>query len=104
MRYLYIWSNATGKTCFGITSNIENRKRKYEGHCGIEIKFTNVFQGPSNHIEDLEDNIKKEFRDHLFSTGIGKYEWINENIDTDTVLGWKRWEIENTYNKLVTEQ
>jgi hypothetical protein len=101
MRYLYIWSNHVGKTCFGITSNLETRKRKYEGHCGFEITFTKVYQGPANHIEDLEDNIKREFYQHLFSTGIGKYEWINQDVTTEQVLSWIDWEIENTYNNLI---
>ena len=104
MRYLYIWSNHVGKTCFGITSNLENRKRKYEGHCGIEITFDKVYAGPANHIEDLEDNIKREFYDHLFATGSGKYEWINQEVSTEQVLGWINWEIENTYNNLITEE
>lgn len=97
-RYLYIWHNHVGKTCFGITSNTENRKRNYEGHCGFEIHFDRVYAGPANHIEDLEDRIKGEFVDYLFSTGTGKYEWINEDIPTANIIGWIDWEAENTYN------
>jgi len=103
MRYLYIWSNHIGKTCYGITSNVENRKRKYEGHCGHEVNFDHVYTGPANHIEDLEDRIKSEFWDHLFGTGTGRYEWINENVATDQILQWIAWEIENTYENLITK-
>jgi hypothetical protein len=60
-----------------------------------------VYQGPANHIEDLEDNIKREFYQHLFSTGIGKYEWINQDVTTEQVLSWIDWEIENTYNNQI---
>jgi|TARA_R110002167_G_scaffold2303_11_gene11908 hypothetical protein len=103
MRHLYIWSNVAGKTCFGITSNLDNRRRKYEGHNGFAIEFTDVFSGPANHIEDLETQIKNEFDEHLFHTGIGKYEWINETIATEQVVGWIQWEIENTYNNQITK-
>jgi len=101
MRYLYIWHNHIGKTCFGITSRVENRKRKYEGHCGHEVRFDCVYEGPANHIEDLEDRIKGEFWEHLFATGTGKYKWINEDVPHEQVLSWINWEIENTYNNQI---
>lgn len=101
MRYLYIWKNYIGKTCFGITSNVENRKRKYEGHCGHEVHFDRLYEGPANHIEDLENRIKDEFWNHMFATGTGKYEWINEEIETEQILNWIDWEIENTYERKI---
>lgn len=103
MRYLYIWANHLGKTCFGITSNPDNRKRKYEGHNGFEVNWLKLYVGPDNHIEDLEDKIKQEFWDHLFETGIGKYEWIQETISTEQVIKWLEWEIENTYDSIIVE-
>lgn len=101
MKYLYIWNNHFGKTCFGITSDSERRRRKYEGHCGFEVTWTELYQGPTNHIEDLETRIKTEFWDHLFFTSSGKYEWINETIPVEQVLNWIDWEIENTYNNQI---
>ncbi len=103
MRYLYIWANHLGKTCFGITSNPDNRKRKYEGHNGFEVNWLKLYVGPDNHIEDLEDKIKHEFWDHLFETGIGKYEWIQETVSTEHVIKWLEWEIENTYDSIIVE-
>ena len=104
MRYLYVWSNHIGKTCFGITSNVDNRRRKYEGHCGHEVRFDHLYSGPANHIEDLEDRIKSEFHDYLFATTSGKYEWINEEIKTSQIIDWLNWEIENTYEGLIGEE
>ena len=103
MRYLYIWHNHIGRTCFGITSNVENRRRKYEGHCGHAVRFDCVYQGPANHIEDLEDRIKDEFWNFLFRTGTGKYEWINEQVSQQQVDNWLQWEIENTYNNQISK-
>jgi len=90
MRYLYIWSNHLGRTCFGITSNPETRKRKYEGHTGFEVTWTRLYEGPANHIEDL-----------VFQTNTGKYEWIRETVSTEQILNWLDWECENTYNNLI---
>jgi hypothetical protein len=103
MRYLYIWSNHVGRTCFGITSNPENRKRKYEGHNGFEVNWLRLYSGPANHIEDLEDRIKGEFWDHMFATGTGKYEWIQETVSTEQILNWLDWECENTYSNQIKE-
>jgi hypothetical protein len=102
MRYLYIWANHLGKTCFGITSSPDNRKRKYEGHNGFEVNWLKLYSGPDNHIEDLEDRIKSEFWNHLFETGNGKYEWIQETVSTEHIVSWIEWEIENTYSNLIS--
>jgi hypothetical protein len=39
----------------------------------------------------------------LFHTGIGKYEWINETVEKEQVVGWINWEIENTYQGMIKE-
>jgi len=82
---------------------VENRRRKYEGHCGHEVRFDCVYKGPANHIEDLEDRIKDEFWNFLFRTGTGKYEWINEEVSQQQVDNWLQWEIENTYNNQISK-
>ncbi len=97
MYYFYLWTNSLGRTCFGITGHPENRRRKYEGHCGHAVTFNYLFEGPESMIRDLEDRIKAEFYDHLFDTSIGKYEWILESVPFDQVVGWVKWEIEETY-------
>jgi hypothetical protein len=101
MYYFYLWSNHLGRTCFGITGNPENRRRKYEGHCGHEVLFEKLYEGPQALIEDLEDRIKGEFFEYLFGTGIGKYEWIRENVPTEQVYGWVDWEVAESYNKQI---
>ena len=97
MRYFYLWTNHLGRTCFGITSNPEGRRRKYEGHCGHEVKFERLYEGPRTLIEDLEDRIKGEFYDYLLDTGAGKYEWILE-LPSEQVFGWVDWEVNNSYS------
>ena len=98
MHYFYLWKNHLGRTCYGITGNPENRRRKYEGHCGYPVKFDHLFEGPQALIEDLEDQVKSEFWEHMFGTEIGKYEWIREDIPNEQVVGYVKWEVENTYN------
>ena len=107
MKYLYTQTNMYGRTGFGITGDLEERRCDYEGHNGFQIEFDQVYYGPDNHIEDLEHNIKKEFHEHLFRTGNKKatdgYEWVNETVDTDQVKSWIRWEVENTYEGIINE-
>lgn len=100
--YLYTRVNEYGRTGFGITSNLTRRKQNYEGHCGYAIEFDQVFVGPKNHIEDLEDKIKQEFNDHMFTTSY-KYEWINETVEPQQVKMWIHWEIENTFEGIIHE-
>ena len=100
-RYFYIWRNHIGRTCFGIANNAEQRKRKYEGHNGFEVNWLRLYKGPAAHIEDLEYNVKLEFTEHLFCTFGGKYEWVNQDIATDQVIGWIEYEIANKYNKII---
>jgi hypothetical protein len=101
-RYLYTLINKVGRTGFGITNDLERRRSGYEGHCGYPIEFEDVYLGPKNHIEDLEDKIKQEFNDHLFTTHY-KYEWINETIEPAQVKMWIKWEVENTFKGIIHE-
>ena len=91
-----------GRTGFGITSDLERRRNDYEGHCGYPIEFDIVYHGPDNHIEDLEDNIKKEINEHLFTTTY-KYECINETVYPEQVKMRIQWEVENTYESIIGE-
>ena len=100
-RFFYLWKNHMGRTCFGITSNPDSRRRKYEGHCGYAVSFTALWSGPNTLIEDLEDQFKSEFWEHLLETDSGKYEWVLETIDYNTVVSWIQWEIENSYNNCI---
>jgi len=65
------------------------------------VTWTRLYEGPANHIEDLEDRIKREFWNQLFQTNTGKYEWIRETVSTEQILNWLDWECENTYNNLI---
>jgi len=82
------------RTCFGITSNRDNRQNGYEGHVGHSIQFARVWSGPDRLIRELEDKIKQDFHDYLV---IGhrnfRYEWINEEVDFDDVVKYVEWEV-----------
>lgn len=100
-KYLYLWQNHMGLTCFGITQNPEKRRRKYEGHTGIPINFTNLWAGPENLIKDLEDKIKTDFFQYLFYTNVGRYEWINNSVPYSDIKNFIDWECKNSYEDLI---
>jgi hypothetical protein len=82
------------RTCFGITSNRDNRQNGYEGHVGHSIKFARVWSGPDRLIRELEDKIKQDFHDYLV---VGhrnfRYEWINEEIPFEDIVKYVEWEV-----------
>jgi len=101
--YFYLWAHKfwdpeqdrlVARTCFGITSDCDNRLNGYEGHVGHKIHFSHVWTGPSRLIRELEAKVKAEFREYLF---VGHrnfvYEWITEEIGIDQIAGWVDWEI-----------
>jgi len=45
--------------------------------------------------------VKNDFREHLFRTSGGYYEWINEDVPLDDVIGWLDWEANHTYQGLI---
>jgi hypothetical protein len=86
------------RTCFGITSNRDNRQNGYEGHVGHSIKFVRVWSGPDRLIRELECKVKQDFYDNLV---IGyrnfRYEWINEEIEFDHIVKYVEWEISQLF-------
>lgn len=101
IKFLYLWRNHVNKTCFGITSNLERRRSKYQGHTGVPVEFSHVWKGPPNLIEDLETKIKESYYEYLFATDIGKYEWINAEVAYNDVVEAIKFEAENSYDNLV---
>lgn len=99
--YFYLWQNHVGNTCFGITSDIVNRQRGYEGHTGIPIDFKAVWSGPETLIRDLEKRMKGDFHNDLFATFAGKYEWILSHVPYEQIENYVKWEVENTYRKMI---
>ncbi len=103
-KYLYLWQNQVvlpdgsivTRTCFGITGDLDNRRNNYEGHVGHEIDFDHVWIGLDRPIRELEIKIKNTFGDYLVR-GHRKfvYEWINEEISLDQILGWIEYEVED---------
>jgi len=103
-QYFYLWQHRivlpddkiVSRTCFGITGNPDNRRNGYEGHVGNTVEFAHLWTGPYRPIKDLEDHIKEAFNDFLF---VGhrnfKYEWINEDVTFEQILGWVEWETNN---------
>jgi hypothetical protein len=105
--YFYLWrhrfvDDATdqiiARTCFGITSNPDGRTQGYEGHVGHVVKFAKLWTGSERLIRELETRIKSDFHQQIVvGTGGFRYEWINETIDFDSIVGWVNWETENTF-------
>lgn len=101
--YLYLWRNPVvidGKivrrTCFGITGNPDNRRNGYEGHVGHSVEFEYLWSGPERVIRTLEDKIKQDFADYLFSGHRGyRYEWITEEVEFEQIVHYLEWEIGN---------
>ena len=100
--YFYLWQHrylddndtVCVRTCFGITSNPDNRIHGYEGHVGHNIKLERVWSGPERLIRELEDKIKRDFHDYLVTGHRGfRYEWITEDVEFDQIVQYVEWEI-----------
>lgn len=103
-RYLYLWKHKivlpddtiVNRTCFGITSNLDNRRNNYEGHVGHDVEFLDVWVGPDRPIRDLEEHIKSTFCDYML---VGhrnfRYEWITESVEYEQILNWIIWETDS---------
>ena len=110
--YFYLWRHrfvddasdqVIARTCFGITSNPENRVHGYEGHVGHVIKFARLWTGPERLIRELETRIKSDFFQHTVTgTGGFRYEWIDETVEFDSIVKWVEWEVENTFIGIVS--
>ncbi len=82
------------RTCFGITSNRDNRQNGYEGHVGHSIQFARVWSGPDRLIRELEDKVKQDFHDYLVTGHRNfRYEWINEEVEFDAIVKYVEWEV-----------
>ena len=95
------------RTCFGITTNLDNRQNGYEGHVGHAIKFECVWTGPERVIRSLEHKIKEVFDDQrVVGHRNFKYEWIDETIPFDQIVNWVEWELQDhpLVNKRTTLQ
>ena len=111
--WFYLWrhrfvDDATdeivARTCFGITSNLQNRQQNYEGHVGHVIRFAAVWTGPERLIRELEAKIKSDFYDHVVvGTNGFRYEWIGEHVEFETVRDWVRWEVTNSFTGVTEE-
>jgi len=105
--YFYLWRHRfvddvtdkiIARTCFGITSNPDNRIQGYEGHVGHVIKFAKLWTGPERLIRELETRIKSDFFNHtVVGTGNFRYEWIKEEVEFENIIEWVNWEIKNTF-------
>lgn len=108
--YFYLWrhrfvDDATeqliSRTCFGITSNPDNRTQGYEGHVGHVVKFAHLWTGPERLIRELETRVKSDFYQHIVvGTGGFRYEWINESVEFENIVKWVEWEVENTFGNI----
>jgi hypothetical protein len=105
--YFYLWRHGffdpelkqlIWRTCFGITSNLLGRIQGYEGHVGHVVKFDRLWSGPERLIRELEARVKIDFADYLVvGTNNYRYEWLNQEIELDTINDWVNWEVENKF-------
>ncbi len=103
--YLYLWQNCfwdsaenckVSKVCFGITSNLDNRRNGYEGHVGHDVNWAAVWTGPARLIRQLETKIKADFSEYIWSGYKNfKYEWLVEEIQLEQMIGWVTYETED---------
>jgi hypothetical protein len=84
------------RTCFGITSNVDNRVNNYEGANGHAVEFLDLWSGPDRPIKELESRLKATFNEQLV-TGFRnfKYEWVNETVPYEQIKGWVEWELQD---------
>ena len=109
--YFYLWRHRfvddvtdkiIARTCFGITSNPPNRIHGYEGHVGHVVKFSQLWSGTERLIRELETRIKSDFFQHtVVGTDGFRYEWIDESVAFESIVGWVNWEVENTFIGIV---
>jgi len=94
------------RTCFGITSDVDNRRNNYEGSNGHTVEFLDLWVGPDRPIRELETKLKSAFDEQLV-TGFRnfKYEWVDETVPYEQIKGWIEWELQDhptiTYHKTI---
>lgn len=102
--YFYLWrhyivlpdGSIVSRTCFGITKNLDDRQNGYEGHVGHTIQFAATWSGPDRVIRSLEHKIKATFdASRVVGHRNFKYEWIDETIPFEQILGWVEWEVQD---------
>lgn len=84
------------RTCFGITSDADNRRNNYEGANGHAVEFLDLWVGPDRPIRELETKLKSAFDEQLV-TGFRnfKYEWVNETVPYEQIKSWVKWELQD---------
>jgi hypothetical protein len=102
--WFYLWkkrillnnNQIVERTCFGITSDVNNRRNNYEGANGHDVEFLALWEGPDRPIRELETKLKLVFNEQLV-TGFRnfKYEWIDETVSFEQVKDWVAWELQN---------
>lgn len=110
--YFYIWEHRfwdpdtdslKTRICFGISGNLDGRRNQYEGSVGHTVKWHSIWSGPERLIRELENQIKLDFRDFLW-TGYRnfRYEWLDDAITLEQIIGYIDFEVEgiSTVKKL----
>jgi hypothetical protein len=102
--WFYLWrkrillddDQVVTRTCFGITTDIDNRRNNYEGANGHDVEFLDMWHGPNRPVKELETKLKQVFSEQLV-TGFRnfKYEWVNETVPYEQVKSWVEWELQN---------
>jgi hypothetical protein len=102
--WLYLWkkqillddNSIVTRVCYGITSNVDERRNGYEGHNGHPVEFVDLWTGPERPIKVLESKISETFLDHrVVGYRNYKYEWLTEEVSYDQIKSWIEWELQD---------
>ena len=81
----YLWLHPYNyRICYGITTALNRRRKKYEAHAGFDVEFSYVVTDKSHKIDELEQRLK----DIVAKTKNNwkSYEWINGDIGYNSVI------------------
>lgn len=98
--YFYLWRHQyNGRTCYGISSNPEYRRSKYEGHTGEDVNFSLIIEANEPTIRALEKDLK------YFIGRLGvqwkTYEWIDSSVSYETIVETVFYLLEDSRYKII---
>ena len=85
MSYFYILPGPF-RTGFGITGDYERRDKDYTGSWGGIACFAYLFEGTSTHVKRLENIIKIQNQDMLWTVDEWKTEWLDNGWTPEQLL------------------
>lgn len=89
--HFYMWMHPyTKMTCYGITGNLDHRKRNYQGGNGFDIVWNFLATGSEDEIKKLERTLKQAIKEVEAVEGrkisYGEYEWVSAEVEYDSIV------------------